>query len=167
MHGQPVRTLYVPHRFTEAWACAMVDVLELVRDAHEEAELRRALKWLLALHDILLRLPPRGGRRSRNILQQRFAAWRNGDLGKVVSWWLADKTAAHRRLRHSASQQPDSDDQRALQALRLLSEGHVSKAISRLTSLGLGDLADVRILEQLEAKHPARKEDMPNSLRRL
>ena len=79
----------VPQRFTEAWACAIMHVLELVRDAQEEVDLRRALKWLLALHDILLRLRPRGGRRSRNILEQRFASWRNGDLGEVLSWWLA------------------------------------------------------------------------------
>eukprot|EP00973_Karenia_brevis_P033107 4568626-Karenia_brevis.AAC.1 len=55
----------VPPSLSEAWACAMADVLCHFRDASTDAELRRASKWLLAIHDILLRLPSRGGRRGR------------------------------------------------------------------------------------------------------
>ena len=47
----------VPDRFTEAWACAVADVFAAVRDASGDVQLLRALKWVAALHDILLRLP--------------------------------------------------------------------------------------------------------------
>ena len=53
----------VPHRYTEAWACAVADVLEQMRDANADAELMRAVRWRTALHDTMLWLPPRIRRR--------------------------------------------------------------------------------------------------------
>ena len=64
----------VPSQHSEALANAVVDVLTLWRDAEHEADQERALKWLLALHDMLLRLPPRGGRRGRGHVSNRQVA---------------------------------------------------------------------------------------------
>eukprot|EP00973_Karenia_brevis_P003600 498983-Karenia_brevis.AAC.1 len=141
----------------------MADVFSLVRDASTDEDLRRALKWLLVLHDVLLRLPPRGGRRGRGVLARRFAAWCDGDLSTLVRWWLHDRAAAHRRQQHESR-----DAQRitvdARRALRLMAEGDISRGLKLLTSIGLGDLTDERITEQLAAKHPHRKEDLPATL---
>eukprot|EP00973_Karenia_brevis_P076268 10592601-Karenia_brevis.AAC.1 len=81
----------IPPSFTEHWACAMADVLHYVNQSSDDECLRRALKWLLVLHDVLLRLPPRGGRRGRGVLGHRFAAWADGDLRTLVRWWLSDR----------------------------------------------------------------------------
>ena len=82
----------------EAWAHATVDVLEAVRDASGPAEgnpaLDRALKWLLVYHDVLLRNPPRGGRRGAEVIPARFDAWRQGDFEALVVHWLRDRAKA-------------------------------------------------------------------------
>ena len=66
----------------EAWAHATVDVFEEVqRTASLPAgpegnpDLDRALKWLLFYHDVLLRVPPRGGRRGHSEVSKRFHLW--------------------------------------------------------------------------------------------
>ena len=149
----------VPTEHAEGWALAMVDILDYLDRAGNDAELTRALKWLTVLHDVLLRLPPRGGRRGHTYVSQRFAAWSRGDYAKVLSWWKQDRQAAG----HPTNQRrhPANDVERAL---HLISEGELSKAVHLLTSNGLGDLSDARIVEQLRAKHPPRKEALPPSL---
>ena len=122
-----------------------------------------ALKWLSALHDILLRLPPRGGRRGRNILEKRFQAWSDGDFASLVMWWMTDRTAAHRRLRSETAEE-DQTHRAALRALRLLSSGDISRALKGLCNQGLGDMSDERVLLQLAEKHPERKEVLPDTL---
>ena len=62
MHLQDVPTAHI-----ESWALAFVDVLELKRDCATREEEDRALKWMMLLHDLLFRLPPRGGRRGHNV----------------------------------------------------------------------------------------------------
>ena len=49
-------------------------------------------------------------------------------------------------------------------ALHLIGEGELSKAMHLLSSSGLGNLSDARIVEQLRSKHPARKEELPQQL---
>ena len=46
----------------------------------------------------------------------------------------------------------------------MIGQGELSKAVHLLSSNGLGDLADARIIEQLRRKHPARNEPRPDSL---
>ena len=46
----------------------------------------------------------------------------------------------------------------------MISDGEISRATKLLTSLGLGDLGDKRVLAQLADKHPLRKEEMPIDL---
>ena len=115
---------------------------------------------LLVLHDVLLRLPPRGGRRGRSVVPSRFAAWAAGDFGAVVRWWERDRAAAKHPV---YSDEKPIDDRKVQRALFLLQEGHLSKACKLLTSQGLGDLADARVVEQLGQKHPHRKEAIPET----
>eukprot|EP00973_Karenia_brevis_P042595 5896610-Karenia_brevis.AAC.1 len=43
-------------------------------------------------------------------------------------------------------------------AMKLFRGGHISRGVRMITSQGLGDLTDERIVRQLREKHPARKE---------
>ena len=74
----------LPEQFEEAWAVAGADVLYSFREAPCELSRDRALKWFLLLHDLLLRLPPRGGRRGRAAVAHRFTAWTEGDLHALL-----------------------------------------------------------------------------------
>ena len=150
----------VPHQHTEGWAHAMADVLEYWKEANDEAAKTRGLKWLMSLHDILLRMPPRGGRRGRSVIAQRFAAWQDGDLAKLVKWWAKDREAAHLPM----ANRNGSDSAAVERAVHLISEGELSKAVKTLESDGLGNLCDPRVAAQLQANHPARKEALPDSL---
>ena len=55
----------IPPERTEGWANVLVDVLEFLEQGSGPEDEQRALKWLLILHDVLCRLPPRGGRRGQ------------------------------------------------------------------------------------------------------
>ena len=147
----------VPDAFTEAWALAMVDVHELFYSAPDGTTRTRALKWNLALHHMLLRAPIRGGRRGHNEIPKRFKAWADGNAAQLVRWWEADRAVVARSRRSTAA----AGDTAALQqALSLISRGQLSRAQRRSESQGLGNLADESIVEQLVAKHPARKETL-------
>eukprot|EP00973_Karenia_brevis_P056484 7856617-Karenia_brevis.AAC.1 len=52
----------------------------------------------------------------------------------------------------------------ARRALRLIADGDISRALKLLSSRGLADASDERIVDQLPAKHPHRKEDVPLAL---
>eukprot|EP00973_Karenia_brevis_P057545 8003594-Karenia_brevis.AAC.1 len=84
----------VPDQHVEAWALALGDVLRAWRDADDAVGQERMLKWLLIIHDLLLRLPPRGGRRGRSAVAHRFAAWASGDYAAVLRWWQTDRAVA-------------------------------------------------------------------------
>ena len=47
-------------------------------------------------------------------------------------------------------------------AVRLIRRGAISRAGKALERKGLGDLRDGSIWEQIEAKHPERKRQIPN-----
>ena len=74
-----------------------------------------------------------------------------GDYATVLRWWRYDKAAA----RHPIDASGRDVIQRALVLFR---GGHISRAVRMLTSAGLVDLTDERILGQLTRKHPAIKE---------
>ena len=150
----------VPKAHVEAWAVATVDVLELLVHATTDVEVERGLKWLLLMHDLLLRLPPRGGRRGHALVAHRFDAWRRGDMATLVRWWRQDRSAAQ----HPLLQGKRTSTKDLQRALFLLSEGHISRASSLLISQGLADLTDPRVLAQLAQKHPGCKEAMPEDV---
>ena len=149
---------------TEAWALANVDVLELWRSAENARDEERALKWLVALHDILLRLPPRGGRRGRAMVTHRFQAWAAGDKTALIKWWEADRGETRRGRDGSGPTARPDTDKTVDRALFLISDGEMSRGVGLLTSSGLADAGDPRVQEQLRAKHPRRKEEMPSRL---
>eukprot|EP00973_Karenia_brevis_P011955 1623175-Karenia_brevis.AAC.1 len=45
-----------------------------------------------------------------------------------------------------------------------MADGDVSRGLKLLTSIGLGDVTDARVVAQLAAKHPQRKEALPSTL---
>ena len=132
----------------------MVDVLEFLEAENSMEDQTRAFKWLLVIHDLLFRLPPRGGRRGRSYVSNRFAAWRDGDYAKVLSWWMHDRQA----VRHPLHQKRHESKQGKL-ALHLINVEELSKAVIFLSGNGLDDLSDARVVEQLQCKHPTRKKD--------
>ena len=145
----------VPDLHVEGWAVAMACVLREWRDSQDEAHRDRMLKWLVALNDILLRLPPRGGRRGRAPVSHRFSAWAQGDYATLIRWWQADRAAA-RRPRYASTY---ATAERSIdRALGLFRSGQISRAVQCLDGDGLGDLKDDCVVEQLCGKHPARKE---------
>ena len=157
-----------PKGYHAMWAEANVDVFEKLERARDEDERDRALRWQLMLHQILLRKPfgpsGRGGSRAHDVYRQRFAAWCDGEYGKLVRWWARDREQARlsRETRRSRSGRGDLD-----RALALIEEGELSKAARLLTSSGLGDLTDPRIIAQLEAKHPRRETEIDVDLSRF
>ena len=76
----------VPNALHAAWAHVIADVLEQIQAVAEgEAEARdRSLKWFLVIHQLLLRSPPRGGRRGQNVIPRRFDLWRAKSYEKLV-----------------------------------------------------------------------------------
>ena len=149
----------VPAAFVEAWAAANTEVHELYYVAEGDASKNRALKWILALHHLLLREPVRGGRRGLNELPRRFKAWAEGDLAYVVRSWEADKARAARTRRATTA----ANHSVALdKILFLIGKGELGRAQRLLESRGLGNLSDARIISQLADKHPSRKEELPS-----
>eukprot|EP00973_Karenia_brevis_P073913 10275025-Karenia_brevis.AAC.1 len=78
---------------------------------------------VFGLHDILLRLPPRRGRRGWNAILHRFAARASGGYKTLLRWWQQDRAAA-RHPRHASSH---ITEERAVQrAIQMLRGGHPS-----------------------------------------
>ena len=75
-------------------------------------------------------------------------------MTKLIQWWMRDREAAHHPLRNNNAGAEDKDIERALE---LLQEGEISRAVRLLDTNSLGNLADARIVEQLQRKHPQRK----------
>ena len=113
----------VPDVHTEAWSLANVDVLEFWRSAENARDGKRALKWLVALHDILLRLPPRGGRRGRAMVTHRLQAWAAGDKTALIKWWEADRGETRRGRDGSGPTARPDTDKTVDRALCLIREG--------------------------------------------
>lgn len=85
-----------------------------------------------------------------------FPGWNS----QVVHWWEHDRAASGQPLHSTGLDHARSLDR----ALRLIFEGHISRARLLQTSSGLGDIAEERMLAHLNAKHPHRRESMPNTL---
>lgn len=119
--------------------------------------MERMLKWIVALRNILLRLPPRACRRGRAAVTHQFAEWGQGDFGTLVRWWLQDRATA-RRPRYAAS--ADARTSKLKRVLALFRAGRLLRAVRLRCNEGLGNLDDERILSQLRGKHRRRKETL-------
>jgi hypothetical protein len=78
-------------------------------------------------------------------------------LGLVKAWKMAAVTA-EKRLMKAGARKAKGDQTRIARAIRLLRRGAISMAGHALESKGLGDLNNPEIWEQLQRKHPERKQ---------
>ena len=68
-------------------------VLKAALDANTAGDYITQVRWLKfwrLFGQIMLRNPPRGGRRGHNVLPARFAALSRGDFRVLVDWWEFD-----------------------------------------------------------------------------
>ena len=77
-------------------------------------------------------------------MAQRFAAWAAGDHDVLIRWWEKDRAALPRRTRRAAR----STDREIERALFLIGEGELGPGVALLTSNGLGNLGDDRVVAQ-------------------
>ncbi len=78
-------------------------------------------------------------------------------LGLVKAWKMAAVTA-EKRLSKAGARKAKGNQARITRAIRLLRKGAISRAGQALESKGLGDLNNSEIWEQLQRKHPERKQ---------
>lgn len=157
----------VPRNHEVTWAIAFAEACKAVSDAHRlrkagadgaAAELDRALKWYLALPKLLLRAPPKGGRRGGSMVDHRFQLYQNGDWKGLVLLFKRDLgDPPKQRQRHKTGGQ--SREQAIKRALHLIRKGAVGKAVALLEGGGMGDVSDPRIQAQLRAKNPQTRLD--------
>ena len=65
------------------------------------------------------------------------------------------------RNRRRQTDQGEDMDKKGRVALGLLSKGKVSKAVSRINSKGVASMADPEVVNQMAAKYPERKRELP------
>jgi len=121
------------------------------------------MKWILWLPQGLPHAPQRGGKngtRQYKELARRFVMWRQNDmLGLIKTWKMAGVTA-EKRLTKAGARKAKGDQARIARAIMLLRRGAISRAEQALESKALGDLDNPEIWEQLQRKHPVRKQDI-------
>ncbi len=78
-------------------------------------------------------------------------------LGLVKAWKMA-AVSAEKRLTKAGARKTKGDQARIARAIRLLRRGAISRAGQALERKGLGDLNNPKIWEQLQKKHPERKQ---------
>ena len=149
--------------FHSEYAEAIVTVQEWYQNARDDDERNCAIMWQLLLHRILFRTrnPDRGGERANRTTccaySKRLGLFRDEQFHALVHAFLKDADAAQERSTRRSS----ADDASTLRkALSLVQVGECGKAASLLTSAGLGDTADARVLAQLECKFPHRTTDI-------
>jgi hypothetical protein len=149
----------IPRAFHGPWAQALAEVLNRVESAVSDADpmaLERAVKWLFILHQLLLRLDAgtRVGRRLEEAMARRFELWQQGDYRELVASWSRDRMAA------ALKEERDMDRASAIrQAIALIEDGCLSKAMAHLGEHGLGDLGLPAIQAQLLRKHPQERQE--------
>ena len=154
----------VPAGLEAAWARAHVDIFEFLGDAVDRGDdlsVERGLKWYLCIHDVLLRSIPRGGRRGSHLLDERFDQWRDGDRAALIRRLQLDRARA---LRRSLDRQGGPTADRVLhRALKLISEGQLSRGMRVLHASGVLQLTE-GVIAQLCRKHPPRRRHIPQVL---
>ena len=133
--------------------------MEDAKKQGNQARYETMWKWFMSCHVLFLRAQgnKRGrGRKATDTPMARFTAWENGNYRKIIAGFQAADAKATRVESFNNSL---NDTRR--RALELVGSGQLSRARRLLESLGTADLKDVRIREQLDAKHPRREGDLP------
>ena len=161
----------VPAQHKAVWAWAWGEIMRRILEAEEgSAELDRALMWLLFLPQALCRKPEgRGGARGRGFINQRFGALAEGRWGELVRLWEIDHAKAQERLQRRGQGVGEerggmSEEKRKKDVLKLLGKGQIHRAVDRINSFGVADLADPEVLQQVLDKHPPRWQELPASV---
>jgi len=87
-------------------------------------------------------------------MRRRFHLWRTGDLKDLVALWTRDRLMVDLKL-----QKPLDSAASVRQALKLIEDGSLSKAMVYLGENGLGDMSLHQIKAQLQRKHPQQRRD--------
>ena len=83
----------IPWDLMAGQARAVATVLGAVKTARQARDRTAEVRWLKfwrLFGQIMLRVPPRGGRCGHGILPARFAALARGDFKLLVDWWAND-----------------------------------------------------------------------------
>ena len=154
----------IPAELQVEFARATATVLNSAMTARRQGDEPNATRWLKCWRlfgQLMLRVPPRGGRRGHAILPARFAAFAQGDFKRLVDWWEHDR--AHHQPRGAVGRQQQEEAQ-TKRAVRMVGRFCLSKAARLLTSQGVADWDDARVREQMNSKFPDRKAQLPSSL---
>ena len=138
-----------------------------MRDAAwNDDERDKALKWIPWLPQGLLHAPCRGGQKGARQFRDfawRFVMWKQKDMmGMIKVWKGAVVTAEKRRLKARAGEKRE-ERSRVDIAIRLLRLGAISRVGKSLESMGLRDLEDPRVWNQISAKHTSMKRRIPET----
>jgi hypothetical protein len=148
----------------DEWTKAWNDV-NIMSDGAETDEIRdMALKWIMWLPQGLLHATSRGGKkgaRQFRDLARRFVMWRQRDMMGLIKAWKQATTTAEKRMEKARARKEKGDMARISRAVRLIRIEAISRAGKALENKGLGDLTDERIWEQIAAKHPEQKRQIP------
>jgi hypothetical protein len=90
--------------------------------------------------------------------------WRQRDMLGLMNMWKGAAVEAEKRMTKAKARRERGDTSRIDRAIRLLRHGAISRAGKALKSMGLGDLDNPHIWNQIEAKHPARKKRIPETV---
>ena len=142
--------------------------MRALHSAEEGIDLERSLKWFLILLKALFRQSKRGGKAGKGLLSQRMNCLVKGDWGGILT--LLEKDTIMLREENRREKLTDKDkgrgedkeiESKRRNALNLLSKGHISKAVRRINSYGMGDLENPQVREQMRAKYPDRGRPLP------
>ena len=158
-----------PEQHKSAWARAHGHVLQKWREAFTQEEIDTALLWLGFLPQALLRKPSRGGKAGRSQVAHRFNCITNADWAGLVEAWEGDVRRREEKGENKRREEEEEGNAQAEARLRrevvsLIEAGQVSRAMQRMTSHGLADMADPAVLTQLQDKFPARQDTLPPSV---
>jgi hypothetical protein len=134
----------------------MRKVLQHVSDAAigpdaNELEFERWSKLYFQFPALILRVPPRGGRRGANMIESRLDAYGRGDFASLLKWYRYDQEAA---LQAPRGRRQETREQKLRRVLAHTKVGQFTKAMRRITSSGIGDSSDPAIRAQLSKKVP-------------
>ena len=165
----PFRTLEeVPPAYRTKWTKAMSTILRRVISAQSEEELNRGLKWFLVSAQVFFREPKRGGKKGQSNAQiaLRFDCLARGDWGSLLTQLRYDKETGSDRQPARRAQKRDEDAAAVNAKLRktvlaMLARGQIGRAVRRICSNGVANMADPDVRAALQSKYKHRVRDLP------
>ena len=159
----------VPRQHRQMYAWAMGVVLErivLAISQNSTLSIDRALRWLIFLPQALLRNPKERGKEGRGFVAARFNCLAERRWGELVRLWESDREHFGGATVQGVEQESEEERREKCrrEVMKQLGLGSISRAVDRITSHGVADMADPDVKRQMIAKHPARSKDMQTSV---